>query len=82
MDFIVSSTRSIDSNVDALSRFSDFCDSALVGVKNSQPAPRAESENDIGFIEYLIFWDAKYKLRKSWQGVSAFPAWVQDDNLV
>ena len=81
LDFIVSSTRSVGSNVDALSRFSDFCDSALIGVKNSQSAPRDESENDIGFIEYLIFWDAKYTLRRRWQGVAGFPAWVQNENL-
>ena len=81
LDFVVSSARSVESNVDALSRFSDFCDSALIGVKNSQSAPRAESENDIGFIEYLIFWDAKYTLRRRWQGVAGFPAWVQNENL-
>ena len=81
LDFRVHSSLSVEDNVASLARFKSFCESALGAVGNSAPASRPSSEGDIGFIEYLIFWDAKYTLRKRWQGVSGFPAWVQDDLL-
>jgi hypothetical protein len=81
LDFIVTSTRSIDSNVAALSRFTAFCESALDAVGKSAPASRPSSESDVGFIEYLIFWDGKYKWSR-WKRESEFPAWIQNVNLV
>jgi hypothetical protein len=81
LDFVVTSTRSMDSNVAALSRFTTFCGSALDAVGKSAPASRPTSESDVGFIEYLIFWDAKYKWSR-WKRESEFPAWIQNLNLV
>ncbi len=81
LDFRVHSSSSIDSNVAALSRFTTFCESALDAVSKSAPASRPTSESDVGFIEYLIFWDAKYKWSR-WRRESEFPAWIQNLNLV
>jgi hypothetical protein len=81
LDFRVHSSSSIDSNVAALSRFTTFCESALDAVSKSAPASRPSSESDVGFIEYLIFWDAKYKWSR-WKRESEFPAWIQNVNLV
>ena len=81
LDFRVHSSSSIDSNVAALLRFTTFCGSALDAVGKSAPASRPSSESDVGFIEYLIFWDAKYKWSR-WRRESEFPAWIQNVNLV
>lgn len=81
LDFRLHSSWSVEDNVASLARFKSFCESALDAVSKSAPAWRPPSESDAGFVEYLIFWDAKYTLRKRWQGVSGFPAWVQNDML-
>ena len=81
LDFKVHSSLSVEDNVASLVRFKSFCESALDVVGKSAPASRPSSESDVGFVEYLIFWDAKYMLRKRWQGVAGFPAWVQNENL-
>ena len=81
LDFKVHSSLSVKDNVASLVRFKCFCESALDAVGKSAPASRPSSESDVGFVEYLIFWDAKYTLRKRWQGVAGFPAWVQNENL-
>ena len=79
LKFSVSSTRSIHENVTELERFTKFCYLALQRVNSINPNLVAESENDVGFVEYLIFWDSKYRGRKPWQ--KAFPLWVQHDML-
>jgi len=66
--------------VDSLTRFTTFCESALDAVGKSALTSRTSSENDAGFIEYLIFWDAKYKWSR-WKRESVFPSWVQDATL-
>ena len=81
LDFKVHSSLSVEDNVASLVRFKSFCESALDAVGKSAPASRPSSESDVGFVEYLIFWDAKYTLRRRWQGVAGFPAWVQNENL-
>jgi hypothetical protein len=81
LDFRVHSSSSIDSNVASLSRFTTFCESALDAVGKSAPASRPSSESDVGFIEYLIFWDAKYKWSR-WKRESEFPTWIQNVNFV
>lgn len=75
LKFSVSSTRSIQENVAALERFTDFCKSALLRVNSIDSNLVNGSENDVGFVEYLMFWDSKYRRRKPWQ--QDFPLWVQ-----
>ena len=79
LKFSVSSSRSIQENVAELERFTKFCYLALQRVNSINPNLVAESENDVGFVEYLIFWDSKYRRRKPWQ--KAFPLWVQHEVL-
>jgi len=79
LNFSVSSTRSIQENVSALERFTSFCKLALLRVNNIYPNLLNESENDVGFVEYLIFWDSKYRRRKPWQ--SDFPLWIRHATL-
>lgn len=79
LKFSVSSTRSIQENVAALERFTSFCNLALLRLNNINSNLLNQSENDVGFVEYLIFWDSKYRRRKPWQ--SDFPLWVQHNTL-
>jgi hypothetical protein len=81
LDFTVASTWPIEKNVQGLKRFTDFCQQALNEVNTIKSSLRPESENDVGFVEYLIFWDAKYEMKKPWQKLNNFPAWVQDEML-
>ena len=79
LKFSVSSSRSIQENVAELERFTEFCYLALQRVNSINQNWVTESENDVGFVEYLIFWDSKYRRRKPWQ--KAFPLWVQHEVL-
>ena len=81
LDFAVKSTWSIEDNALGLKRFTEFCQKALYDMNIVKSPVRPESENDVGFVEYLIFWDAKYQMRKRWQTSNNFPAWVQDEML-
>ena len=80
LDFKVHSSFSVEDNVASLVRFTSFCESALDAVGKSAPASRPSSESDCGFVEYLIFWDAKYKWSR-WKRESEFPTWIQNCNL-
>ena len=80
LDFKVHSSFSVEDNVASLVRFTSFCESALDAVGKSAPASRPSSESDCGFVEYLIFWDAKYKWSR-WKRESEFPTWIQNYNL-
>lgn len=81
LKFSVHSSQSIQRNVDALENFTRFCEAALGELQSRKPSSRPESESDIGFVEYLIFWDAKYQGKRKWQGTAAFPKWVQATTL-
>ena len=80
-NFAVKSTWSVEDNVQGLKRFTEFCQNALNDMNIIKSSLRPESENDVGFVEYLIFWDAKYRMKKTWQKSNNFPAWVQDEML-
>ena len=80
LDFKVHSSFSVEDNVASLVWFTSFCESALDAVGKSAPASRPSSESDCGFVEYLIFWDAKYKWSR-WKRESEFPTWIQNYNL-
>ena len=80
LDFKVHSSFAVEDNVASLVRFTSFCESALDAVGKSAPASRPSSESDCGFVEYLIFWDAKYKWSR-WKRESEFPTWIQNYNL-
>ena len=80
-NFAVKSTWSIEDNAQGLKRFTEFCQKALNDMNIVKSPLRPESENDVGFVEYLIFWDAKYQMRKPWQTSDNYPAWVQDEML-
>ena len=81
LDFAVKSTWSIEDNAQGLKRFTEFCQKALNDMNIVKSPLRPESQNDVGFVEYLIFWDAKYRMKKTWQKSNNFPAWVQDEML-
>lgn len=76
LDFRLNSSQRVQENVDALKRFRNFCEASLGAVSASAPSSRHLSEHDAGFIEYLIFWDAKFTFKKKWQNKSDFPGWI------
>ena len=59
-----------------MSYFKEFCQKALEEIKNKKQTSRPMSENDPGFVEYLIFWDAKYKWRRKGQKENDFEPWI------
>ena len=75
-NFSVSFRRSVEENIQSMSCFIDFCQKALEEIKNRKQTARPTSENDPGFIEYLIFWDAKYNGRRKWQKENDFVPWI------
>ncbi len=80
LDFRLNSSQRVQENVDALKRFRSFCEASLGAVSVSAPSSRYLSEHDAGFIEYLIFWDAKFTFKKKWQSISDFPAWIRNES--
>lgn len=80
LDFRIASTQPIERNVDSLKRFTDFCVDALEVLNGNRSSLMREPENDVGFVEYLIFWDAKYKWNR-WKKEALFPIWVQNSAL-
>lgn len=74
-DFQVKSSWSPQRNREALGRFQDFCLHMMEVLLEAEPPGRASSEHDPGFVEYLVFWDAKYRWTR-WRRNSTFPDWV------
>jgi hypothetical protein len=75
LDFHVNSTWSPQRNREAVGRFQNFCQHMMEALLEAEPTGRASSEHDPGFVEYLVFWDAKYRWTR-WRRNSTFPDWV------
>jgi len=75
-NFSVNFRRSLEENIRSMVCFKEFCHNALEEIKKRKKNSRPMSENDPGFVEYLIFWDAKYEWRRKWQKQNNFEPWI------
>lgn len=80
LDFAVRSSWKPAKNVEALERFTEFCNSAAEALFMVTAAEALAQNANAGFVEYLIFWDAKYRGSR-WKKSKDFPNWVQDVSL-
>lgn len=75
-DFALDSTQKWAWNADKLAAFVLFCDDCTSAFTTQCNDTQQFECLDRGFIEYLIFWDSKYRSRKPWPPSSEFPLWV------
>lgn len=76
LDFGLDSTKKWAWNADKLAKFTSFCDDCIMAL-TTQGGDKMMSEfSDRGFVEYLVFWDAKYRSRRPWINLTEFPMWV------
>lgn len=76
LDIKVDSTKSIESNLKKMSDFTSFCNRSLEHLQDDSKFKQFKI-CDAGFIEYLIFWDAKAQFRKPWMSTDGFPSWLE-----
>jgi len=76
-DFALDSTQKWAWNAEKLADFVSFCDDCTSTLTAQGNDTMYAEYSDRGFIEYLVFWDSKYRSRKPWTDLSEFPSWIR-----
>ncbi len=75
-DFELDSSKKWTWNAEKFGQFASFCDDCTSALTIRADGMTSATYSDRGFVEYLVFWDSKYRSRKPWPPSSEFPLWV------